>query len=219
MALSPLPAAYSQVTWPGVGDIDDCWVLVPFWSLVASRNTTQARLPSVTTFRAKAGVPDLPTSNGGNNLQALKAVLALYPNSKAYSYVGLAAGFWARVDKGEVASVSVKSSALPLNMRHGFLGNHQVAIAKQGTTYFLMNPLQKTGERPYMVTKAQAEKAAFALYGDGKFHAVMFPDHPPVDPTLALKAEIAALKASVAAKDATIAALTAKIAAVRNAIL
>lgn len=223
MALSPLPGAYSQVTWPGVGDVDDCWVLAPFWALVASRSSTKANLPTVSGFRAAAGVPDVyGRPDGGNNLQALKAILKYFPKSGAYSYVGYAAGFWSRIDKGEVASVSVVSAKLPSTMRHGFLGNHQVCIAKQGTGYYLMNPLQTSGSRPYAITKTQAQVAAFALFGDNKFHAVMIPDHPPVvpvDPTVALLARIAALESTVKDRDATIAALTAKIAAVRNAIL
>lgn len=228
-----LPSIYSQVTWPGVGDVDDCWVIVPLWCAVASGWRTRAQLPTVTTFRSKAGVPDLPTSNGGNNLQALKAVKATMPEIPAYSYVGLPAGFYDRLAKGEIASVSVKSSLLPSALRYGFLGNHQIAVAQQGS-YYVMNPLGKMGAPLQVITKAQLNAAAFGLYGDGKFHAVMFPKKPvpppvvdPKDAQIAsLTAQVTSLKAEVtnygsvvASKDAIIEKLTAKIASARSALL
>lgn len=214
------PTAYSQVTWPGAGDVDDCWVIAPYWALVASRSCTRVQLPTITVFRAAAGVPDVQgKSNGGNNGQALVAIKAIFPKSGAYSYVGLPAGFYDRLKLGQVASVSVNSALLPSSVQFGFLGNHQIAVALDTDGVpLVMNPLQREGAPLLRVSVANLNRAAVGLYGDGKFHAVMIPDHPPVvppapvDPTIALRAEITRLLALVAATQSTVGARDATIA-------
>ena len=225
MPISPLPLSYNQVSWPGVGDIDDCQVIAAFWAVVAAGHATKSTLPSVTTFRAKAGNPDDPNrADGLTNAQSLAAIKALWPKAGAYSYVGGSDGFYAALRSGSVISLSVKSSLLPSAMRYGFAGLHQIAVANVGGSWLVMNPLQPSGTKAVAISASALSAAARGFLGDGKFHAVvvpMKPTPPPpvVDPTVALKAEITALKKQVADKQTIIDTLTAKIASARSALL
>lgn len=225
MPISPLPGAFSQKTWPGVGDIDDCWVIATYWALVAAGVTTKAKLPSVAAFRAVAGVPDVTGSaDGGTPAQTLKAAKSFYPDAGTYGWVGDLAGFQTRLNAGQVVSLSVKSSLLPAALQYGFAGAHQVAVAKVGATVRLMNPLMADGTQPASISWVDLQRAAGGLYGDSKFHCVWVPmKEAALDPHIAeiaaLKAQITALENQLGSRDATIATLTAKIAAVRNAIL
>jgi len=214
-----LPGVFNQVSWPGVGDVDDCQVLSAFWTMVATGWSTKAGLPTVSKFRYEAGNPDDPgRSDGLNNTESLRAINQIWPTAGALSYVGGIEGFKAHLRAGKIASVSVKSSLLPARLRFGFLGLHQIAVAFNGTNVKVMNPLDAMGDPPMTATWAEVRVAAYGVYNDGKVHAIVVPPKP-ADPTIALKAEIAALKTKVSSQQTTIDALTAKITAARSALL
>jgi hypothetical protein len=193
MAINPLPGVYNQVSWPGVGDVDDCSVIATFWALVASGHLKRENLPTVAAFRAAAGVPDGPGPSGITNAQVLTALGRLYPAAKARSFVGGWAAFLLIIGRGEVASLSVRGADLPAALRYGFDGPHQVGLATTpGPSLRLMNPLGPQGTVVPAIPGDALRKAAEALFGDGKFHAVVIP--PPPDPHLA---QIAALQARI----------------------
>lgn len=184
MAVYPLPKVINQAKYPGVGDVDDCNVIVPFWSLLASgTERTRAKLPTVTAFRAAAGVPDKPGPNGLTNAQALQAINKLYPDAEAFSFVRNHERFVKHLNNGAVASVSIKNNLLPTNMQFGFSGAHQIGIVrnpndKPGVSdyYLAMNPLGKEGTNLIPISRPELERAAYGLFGDGKIHAVIIPD-------------------------------------------
>ena len=228
MPISPLPTSYNQVRWPGVGDVDDCQVIASFWAVVAAGHATKSTLPSVASFRSRAGNPDDPNrADGLTNMQSLQAIKYFWPKAGAYSYVSTEAGFNSALKSGHVASVSVNSAKLPSTMRYGFYGLHQIAVVYVGGKYLVMNPLQPSGTAPQPITFTTLVTAAKALLNDGKVHAVIVPTKPSptpplppvVDPTAALKAEIAALKVERDEKQKIIDTLTAKITSARNALL
>lgn len=216
---TPLPTAYSQVTWPGVGDVDDCQVIASFWALVASGSSTKAGLPTVTTFRAKAGNPDNPSASDGlTNAESFKAISALYPKARAYRYNGYALNFLNKIKRGEIATLSVRSSKLPPEMQFGFTGLHQIAIGYAGGRFMMMNPLQKQGAKLLVVTASQIAAAARAYLNDNQFHGIMLPG--PLDTSAAtitaLKTEVAAAKAEATAAKAEVGNLTARIGQIKN---
>lgn len=185
-----LPGVFNQTTWPGVGDVDDCQVIASFWAMVASGDIARRDLPSVTAFRAAAGVPDQPGATGITNAQALRGIRVYVP--RALSYVGSYTGFVAWLARGAIATVSVKSSELPAHLRFGFMGNHQVGMAMPDRFLRIMNPLDGGGDVPPTISEDGIRKAAESLFGDGKFHANIIPMRPDTHP-----AEIAALVAKI----------------------
>jgi hypothetical protein len=165
---------YNQVTWPGVGDADDCWVIATFWSLVAGGVLSKDQLPSVRAFREAAGVPDRRgKADGGNNAQILRALRKLAPKSGAYLYSSGMSGFVTALKKGYVASVSVRSGMLPKNMQFGFKGAHQISVVAKDGKLYVMNPLAQSGSALMEISEADLRRAAAGLMGDGKVHAVM----------------------------------------------
>lgn len=196
MAISPLPKVINQRQYPGVGDVDDCNVIVPFWCLIASGERTRETLPSVKAFRAAAGVPDRPGATGLTNAQALQAVNKLAPESEAFSFVRNHERFMKHLDRGTVASVSVDSKLLPVDMQYGFTGTHQIGIVRNPRKvasgyYLMMNPLAREGSNLVPISRPELERAVYGLFRDGKFHAVMFPDAiEQVDPKDARIAEL-----------------------------
>lgn len=165
---------YNQVTWPGVGDADDCWVISTFWALVAGGVLNKDQLPSVRAFREAAGVPDRAgRADGGRNTQILRALKKLAPKSGAYLYGGGMSGFIASLKKGYVASLALNSGLLPKNMQFGFKGLHQVSIVAKDGRLYMMNPLAQSGSALMEISEADLRRAAGGFLGDGKVHAVM----------------------------------------------
>jgi len=228
MPISPLPGVFNQVSWPGVGDVDDCQVIAAFWTMVASGWTKRADLPTVSKFRYEAGNPDDPArSDGLNNTESLRAIKRIWPAAGALSYIGDIEGFKLYVrSKGYVASVSVRSSLLPPEFRHGFLGLHQIAIALGTDGPVIMNPLNKGGATAPRIAWSDIRVAAYGVYNDGKVHAVIVPTRPapvvPVDPHIAeiaaLKAQVAVLTTQVNVLTTTKTALLSKITAAKTAL-
>ena len=196
MSVSPLPGVFNQGSWPGVGDWDECFALSAYWALVASGYMTRAQLPSIAAFRAAAGVPDAPGSTGATNAQALRAIKTLTPQSGAFafdsaSYDALAT--W--LAKGAVASVTVRSSALPARLQFGFAGIHQVDLV---AGLLLMNPLDQSGHALRPIARAEFGHAAHAYLADGKIHAIVFPEVRFLGEIRALAKRVADLTAQLA---------------------
>jgi hypothetical protein len=162
--------AYNQVKWPGVGDIDECWIIATYWALVAAGVTTRDQLPTIDAFRAAAGVPDRPGPTGGSYRNIMKALKKLFPYSGATTYVGYWQGFMSYMKKGYIASLFVYSVFLPKYLQFGFWGKHQVAVVMQGGKLFVMNPLAKEGSALLPITIGQLIVATM-----GRFTAVLFP--------------------------------------------
>jgi hypothetical protein len=76
-------------------------------------------------------------------------------------------------------SLAVDSAALPLGLRFGFYGKHQVGVALRDGALWVANPLAAQGARPIMITEAELKAAAWGLLPDYyAVRAVIFPVAP-----------------------------------------
>lgn len=175
MAFSSIDYALSQVTYPGAGDVDDCWVVA---TIHAARRSLGAQMlmPTVPEFRAAAGNPDDPNaSDGGTLTQIMEAVPKLWPQLGVRRYGSRdTADFESYLRHGWTASLAVLSSGLPLSMQHGFKGSHQVSVFYVDGAYWLMNPLQRSGDAPHRIEFDQIIQAA-RQFGLGYILAALFP--------------------------------------------
>ena len=152
----------SQRTFPGVGDIDDCWVIATIWAAAASHPTIA--YPTVTTFRRFAGVPDLPGPSGGNIWDVNKGADGCWPNLP--NYLVVASSFDTikeHLKAGRPGSAAVDSSALPSRLRYNFYGGHQIGIQLIGTSLYAMNPLAVNGAAPDRISYVELEHAMAEL--------------------------------------------------------
>lgn len=166
--------ALSQRTYPGVRDIDDCWVVASIWA--ARYQTHQIKnLPSCTTFRDAADNPDDPyRSDGGNVDQINKACDRLWPTVKNILFKSRNWGdFMRHLKAGASASVATKSSMLPSNLRFGFYGPHQIAVVYRSGALYVMNPLAANGSAPIKISEYALQRAVMGL--NGWVFAVVFP--------------------------------------------
>jgi hypothetical protein len=164
---------FSQISWYGVGDIDECWIIATYWALVATGVMTREQLPSIAEFREAAGRPDKPGASGGNNYVIMKALKTMAPDADASLFIGGMANFTKQLKLGYVASLSVLSGALPAYLRFGFSGAHQVSVYYKAGKFYVANPLAKEGSGLLQISAADLAKAAGALFGDGLLHAVL----------------------------------------------
>jgi len=164
---------YNQVHWPGVGDVDDCWVISTFWVLVAAGILTRDQLPSVHAFRDAAGVPDKPGPTGGSNAEIVRALNKLTPEAGARLFSGNLSGFVHTLKSGYIASLAVNSMYLPSYLRFGFKGRHQIAVVYQNGKLYVMNPLAKEGSSLLQISQVDLALAAITFSQDGRFHGVM----------------------------------------------
>jgi hypothetical protein len=165
---------YSQKTWPGVGDIDDCWVISTFWALVAAGIIDEWHIPTVYAFRAAAGRPDVQgKASGGSNADIIKALNKLLPQAGARMYNSGISGFKQMLSSGYIASLSVNSSMLPAYLQFGFKGLHQIAVIYQDGQFYVMNPLANQGAPLLLISQAALAKAAGGFAGTGKMSAVL----------------------------------------------
>jgi hypothetical protein len=206
MAIDPLPGSFSQVTWPGVGDIDECWIIATYWAIVAAGHRRKNQLPTILAFRDVANRPDAAGPTGGTRANILAGVRGTMPDTKPIEYVGSYEGFLAYLKRGAVASLVVNSGKLPSAIRFGFNGTHQVAVALVGNQLKIMNPLAPDGHEVYNIVSSQLKPAAYGYNNDTKFYAVIF-NAVPVDTHVT---EIAKLSAQVTAQSLQIAAMNAK---------
>jgi hypothetical protein len=167
--------ALSQRTYPGVRDIDDCWVVASIWA-VRYQTHQISNLPSCPTFRAAAGNPDDPyRSDGGNAKQIHQAVDRLWPTVQSILYQSMDwDGFVRHLKAGASATVATLSSRLPSNLRFGFYGPHQIAVVYRMGAFYAMNPLQPNGS-PLIKISESALKAAVKAVANGWVLAVIFP--------------------------------------------
>ena len=163
----------SQVTYPLVGDVDDCSVVSTFW---AARDAGYAgRLPTVPEFRRAAGVPDRPGPSGIDNYHvwlgvqgtALRDLRGTLWNAKWEPFALAVKG-------GASASLATLSSKLPPYLRFGFNGAHRVGVAWDGATFMVANPLAPGGSAPLPCPEATLKAAAYAVSA-GYALAVTFP--------------------------------------------
>ena len=176
-----LPGVFSQRSWPGAGDVDDCWVVATIWAAVAADPT--AVRPSVTTFRAAAGDPDDGVTDGGSLDEVIRGARRIWPALpvRAFASDDFDA-FLAAVRGGSPASLAVWSGKLPIGLRFGFLKAHQVGIGWDAGLY-LMNPLATSGARPLTISASALKTAAVAPeLGYGGLRAALFDEEPAMIP-------------------------------------
>lgn len=164
---------FSQRTWPGVGDIDDCWVL----SAIQCANAVAPWLPLLTSpeFRAFAGDPDDGRDDGGNVADITKGARAAWPKLAPYlkSLSGVPfATVLAGLQQERPLSACVVSAKLP--DRYGFAGLHQITVHHRPGALYVSNPLAPDRSKPTLIRAAQLE-AAMLAYGNGKCYGVLFP--------------------------------------------
>lgn len=165
----------NQGTYPGAGDLDDCWVV----SLVQAASASDPSIdrPTVTEFRAAAGDPDDGYRDGGNPSEWKKAVTTLWPDIGAFFAFGIDwASFEGYLKRGWIASLAISSLYLPPSLQYGFTGLHQVTLFMDAGYFHIANPLQPDGSAPQLVGGKTIRNAAHA-YGNGFVYAVLFP--PP----------------------------------------
>lgn len=169
--------AFHQASWPGAGDVDDCWAVADLQAVHAV--APWLLLPGVPAYRTAAGNPDMPGPTGGTIADSQRAIRRLYPAIAALS------AFWGEGDgktfdglvlslrQGRVASLALLSGALPPALRHGFAGVHRVAVFWSGGPRIL-NPLAAAHSRPEAIT-ASALQAACRAYDSTDIRAVLLP--------------------------------------------
>lgn len=157
-----LPPVISQLNYPGAGDTDDCWCVATIWAALAA--DPSIRKPTVPEFRAAAHNPDLPGPTGGNLSQIVHASVALWPQLTVQAYSSTDwFGFSDKVRAGWIASLAVQSSALPAELRFGFLGAHQIGVAFDTGALMVMNPLARNGAALLPITELNLRSAARAV--------------------------------------------------------
>lgn len=202
---------FSQRTWPGAGDIDDCWVV----SAIQCAAAVAPWLPLLTVpeFRAFANDPDDGKNDGGNVDDLMVGTVHAWPRL-APLVVPMRGWAWddvlAKVKAGQPASLCVTSGRLPVP--YGFAGGHQVTIFHEPTVGLrIANPLAPDRSEPIRIATPAARAAAEA-FGSGKVYGVLFPTpaqafvtHPSYADTSGLERRIATLK-KIAADQAAAAA-------------
>jgi len=172
------PPVISQRTYPGAGDIDDCWVVATVWAAVASQ--PGIRQPSVTEYRRHAGDPDDGFQDGGSLTEVIAGARGSWPRlpvqpidtTNWLEYVGPVKG------GGRPSSLAVDSATLPTNVQFGFKGKHQIGVAWDAVrrTFVVANPLAPDGSRPVPITEAALKRASLALIPHMKVtRAAVFP--------------------------------------------
>jgi hypothetical protein len=152
----------SQRTYPGVGDIDDCWVVATIWAIRRATHQS-ANLPNCKVYRAAAGDPDDGRSDGGTVKEITQANNRLYPHIADVTFQkqnGWTA-FVGYLNRGYTASLAVRSSYLPATLRYGFYGTHQIAVFKRAGKFYVMNPLQPKGTAPRVISEAALKRATY----------------------------------------------------------
>ena len=168
----------SQRTYPGVGDIDDCWAIATIWAAASSKPTIA--YPTVTTFRQKAGKPDLPGPTGGNIFDCNQGADGCWPTLPNYLEVTAS---WSeitdRINAHQPGSISLHSAYLPSRLRYNFYGTHQVGVhrtSRLGPIY-CMNPLAPANTTPGTISWSELKNAMYHLIPGASqpYRALFFP--------------------------------------------
>src|SRR5687768_13980685 len=165
---------FSQTTWPGIGDIDDCWVLASMQAVHAV--APWLKLPGVKRFRAEANRPDSPNRpDPGDEHDMARALRRLYPDLRIEVVDGGDfSDFAAKVESGRPAALIVRSSALPDDLQHGFKEIHAITVAFDDELgWVVANPLAKAHSKPEPIQKKALEKAVKGFKPN--VHAVLMP--------------------------------------------
>jgi hypothetical protein len=172
VSLVVVPPVISQVTYAGAGDVDDCWVVSTVWAaLAADRYAIQ---PSVPAFRALAGLPDRPGPTGGTLDHVMRGARRAWPHLNVVKYASTDWSlFERRLREGWSASLGVLSSALPVALRFGFQGAHQVGVVYSSGRWLVANPLARSGSAPLVCPLANLQAAA-RKHGGGTILAALF---------------------------------------------
>jgi hypothetical protein len=167
-----LPPAISQIGYWGAGDIDDCWVVATVWAAKAAG--VPGWYVSVPHFRSHAGNPDRPGPTGGSLDNVIRGARGCWPDARIKRYASTDwNGFISLLKAGWIASLAVRSSGLPSSYRFGFNGLHQIGVAYQNGTYYIMNPLQHNGAALLAISPEYLRTAARGFSG-GTICAAMF---------------------------------------------
>ena len=164
----------SQITFWGVGDIDECSILATYWAARAAG--FQGTLPSIAEFRRAAGRPDRPGPTGLTNAQVWKGVrgTALAGTSVNVLRAGTAwVEFASTMRMGGFASIAVDSSKLPFNVRFNFFGAHRVGVTWSNGQWYIANPLAPSGSAPRVISEAAIRRATLA-FGGGSVSGIVF---------------------------------------------
>ena len=164
----------NQITYWGVGDIDECSILAMYWAARAAG--FEGELPSIAAFRAAAGVPDRPGPTGLTSAQVWRGI-------KGTSLRGVDAAllqsgtswteFATQLRLGGAASIAVNSALLPVAVRYGFLGGHSVGLTWVDGQFYIANPLAPGQSRPVVISEA-AIRAAALSFGGGAVKGLIF---------------------------------------------
>lgn len=166
-----LPKALSQIGYPGAGDIDDCWVVATVWAALASGETFK---PTVTQFRTWARNPDKPGPTGGTLDHIMRGARAAWPNHTIKRYQSTNwDGFVSLLKAGWIASLAVRSSGLPSDLRYNFQGLHQIGVAYENGQYWVMNPLMSNNASLKSISGLELRRAARGFVG-GTISACLF---------------------------------------------
>ena len=171
--MNALYPVISQVNYPGAGDVDDCAIIATFWAARAAGFA--GSLPTVTQFRAAAGVPDRPGPTGLFNRDVWAGVNGTVLGTlQPTLWDGAWSPFFAAVKNGAIASAAVWSGLLPPALRFGFEGAHRVGLVWRDRWY-LANPLARDGSAPLPIDESVLLNALLAQ-GAGKVLAITFPE-------------------------------------------
>ena len=164
----------NQITYWGVGDIDECSILAMYWAARAAG--FEGELPSIAAFRAAAGVPDRPGPTGLTSAQVWRGI-------KGTSLRGVDAAllqsgtswteFATQLRLGGAASIAVNSALLPTAVRYGFLGGHSVGLTWVDGQFYIANPLAPDRSRPVAISET-AIRAAALSFGGGSVKGLIF---------------------------------------------
>jgi hypothetical protein len=166
---------FSQKSWPGIGDVDDCWVLA---SLQAVHTVAPwLKLPGVKVFRDKAGVPDTPGQlDVGDEVDMKRGLDALYPTLGVRLVDGMPfQDFVELVRSGRPAAVVIKAGDFPASLQFGYEGIHAVTVAFDDETGNLLiaDPLAKPHSKPVPISQPALRTAIEGFKPN--VHAVLMP--------------------------------------------
>ncbi len=167
-----VPPVISQVSYPGAGDVDDCWVVATVWAALAA--DPDATRPTVPEFRVAAHVPDRPGPTGGTLDDIIRGASAIWPGLRISRHDSTEwEPFMRFLRAGWSASLAVLSSSLPTTLQFGFRGAHQVGVVWHAGQLRLANPLARNGSAPAWIDETALRTAARAL-GRGWIRAALF---------------------------------------------
>ncbi len=165
---------FSQTTWPGIGDVDDCWVLASMQAVHAV--APWLKLPGVKRFREEANRPDSPNRpDPGDEHDMARALGRLYPDLPIEVVDGGDFdGFADEVRSGRPAALIVGSKQLPNELQFGFKDIHAITVAFDDELGFVVaNPLAKAHAKPIPIEKEDLRRAVKGFKPN--VHAVLMP--------------------------------------------